>query len=122
MTTTTPVGDLYRIVGEYLADPRLRITGFGAQAGSVSLSVVDTGSLRYAYTLITPGRFSYVGTVAVSADQQVTVVFTRADGVYVSVTLTVTDPAVVTRLRAVRNQSSSPQRVLAVLPGPGDAR
>lgn len=115
MDTTLTVTDLYRVVGEYLADALLRINTFSAQSASIRLSVADADSVRYAHTLTTPGRYSYVGTVAVEDRQLVTVVFSRADGVYVSVIVTVTDPLAVARLRALPDHAASPDQVLAAL-------
>jgi hypothetical protein len=116
MTTTVPISDLYRIVGEYLADPRLRVESFSALSGSIRLSVADVDSIRYAHSLIVVSRYSYVGTVAHHDDQSVNVVFERADRVYVSVSLTVTDPDLIARLRAAAEPyAGRAARVLAVL-------
>lgn len=107
--------DLYRLVGEYLADPRLQVRSFHAQSRGVRLSVADAESIRYAHSLITPGSYFYVGTCAFEQEQVVTVTLTGRAGVYVTVSLAVTDPVTVARLRALPDRPT-PVQVLTALP------
>jgi hypothetical protein len=117
-----PITDRHRIVGEYLADPRWRITRYGVNDLSIDLGVADddTASVRHAYEVaVVMGRHLDVVTLPVEDGhkQLVSVSWRRPDGLFVYVNSTHTDPLVVARLRALPDRIRD-QRVIEALADP----